>query len=257
VQPSANPAEFARILLSRLNAKQPVDLEAVAGALRLRIRGVNSTGFVGAMFPAEDGVGGLISFNGKIRESGRKRFTMAHEIGHYVLPDNFLAPSVCSSTDVGTWSSDNSLERAADIFATELLLPGEEVQRIVSENGVTITSAELIKSTFDVSFTAAAYRCVELTKDESALVVTVNGVIKHYKPSTSWRYRVFTNCALARYTMARELHDNPGTRELCGIVSAREWASESKYMEQGAKLWEESMYQIGYNTILSFLTVLN
>jgi len=252
-----NPEEFARILLSRLNAKQPADLEAVAGALRLRIRGVNSTGFVGAMFPAEDGIGGLISVNAQIRESGRKRFTIAHEIGHYVLPVNLVAPSVCSLTDVGTWGSANRFERAADIFATELLLPGQEVQRIVSENGVTITSAELIKSAFDVSFTAAAYRCVELTKDESALVVSVKGVVKRYKPSASWRYRIFTNCALGRYTMARELLHHPGTRELCGTVSPREWASEGKYTEQSAELWEESTYQIGYGTILSFLTVLN
>jgi hypothetical protein len=217
---------------------------------------VNSTGFVGAMFPAEDGVGGLISFNAKIRESGRKRFTIAHEIGHYVLPDNLAAPSVCSLTDVGTWSSDNRSERAADIFAAELLLPEQEVQRIVSENGVTINSAELIKSTFDVSLTAAAYRCVEVTKDESALVVTVNGVVKHYKSSSSWKYPIFTNRAPGPDTIARKLFENPEILESCGIVSSTAWAGDGRYTDPDDKLWEESVYQIGYGTILSFLTIL-
>jgi Zn-dependent peptidase ImmA (M78 family) len=47
------------------------------------------------MFPTEQGVGGLICV-AKIRESGRRRFTIAHEIGHYMLLDKSVAPSVCS-----------------------------------------------------------------------------------------------------------------------------------------------------------------
>ena len=95
MRPSEKPAEVARVLLSRLRANQPVDIEAVARALKLRVRDVSSTGFVGAMFPTEQGVGGLICV-AKIRESGRRRFTIAHEIGHYMLLDKSVAPSVCS-----------------------------------------------------------------------------------------------------------------------------------------------------------------
>jgi hypothetical protein len=208
------------------------------------------------MFPSEDGVGGLININTKIREGGRQRFTIAHEIGHYMLLDNMVAPSLCSFEDVGTWRSDSRRERAADIFAAELLLPEREVRPLISEHAVTFRTAELIKKTYNVSLTAAAFRCVELTKDECALVVTVDGVVKHYKPSASWRYLILTNRALGRGTMARELFDNP-TPILCGIVSTKDWASERTYIEPGAQLWEESIYQIGYDTILSFLTVLD
>jgi hypothetical protein len=232
-------------------------MEAVACALRLRIRGLESPAFVGAMFCAEGGIGGLISLNPKIRESGRRRFTIAHEIGHYALLHNLGEDSVCTLRDIGRWRKDSSKERAADIFAAELLLPEQEVQCIVSESGVTIKTAEHIKSTFDVSLTAAAFRCVELTKEECAFVVTVKGVVKYYEPSASWSYRILTKRAPAKSTMARELLDNPATLELCGTVSAEAWVRESGYMEQGAELWEQSTYQIGYNTILSFLTVLS
>ncbi len=257
MRPSAKPAEVAQVLLSRLAPKHPVDVEAIAEALELRIGRVNFTGLVGAMVPGADWVGGLINIDAKIRERGRQRFTIAHEIGHYMLLDKWAGPSVCSLMDVGTWSAGSSLERAADIFAAELLLPAEEVRGIVFEHGVTLKSAELIKSTFDVSLRAAAYRCVELTKEESALVVTVNGVVNHYKPSASWRYLVCTKCAVGQGTMARKLFDNPVTLELCGMVLPKAWASEIKYIEQGDELWEESVYQRGHDTILSFLTVLN
>ncbi len=257
MQSSPNPVELARILLSRLNAKQPADIETVARALQLNIRSMKSPAFIGATFRGGDGIGGFIVINPGIRESGRKRFTIAHEVGHYVLLHNLGAPSICSLGDVGTWRRDSSIERAADIFAAELLLPEQEVRSIVCEQGVTIRTAELIKNTFDASLTAAAFRCVELTQQECAFVVTVNGVVKYYEPSASWSYRILTKRAPAKSTMARELLDNPATLELCGMVSVGAWVKESGYIEQGVELWEHSIYQIGYNTILSFLTVLN
>jgi hypothetical protein len=218
---------------------------------------MKSPAFIGATFRARDGIGGLIVVNPDIRESGRKRFTIAHEIGHYVLLHNLGAPSLCSLGDVGTWRRDASVERAADIFATELLLPEQEVRRIVSEQAVTIQTAERIKSIFDVSLTAAAFRCVEVTEEECALVVTVNGVVKYYEPSASWNYRIVTKRAPPKSTMARELVDDPIRRELYGIVPARVWARESRHLDLEAELWEQSIYQVGYNTILSFLTVLS
>jgi hypothetical protein len=42
-----------------------------------------------------------------------------------------------------------------------------------------------------------------------------------------------------------------------GVVSAKEWVSEKHYMDLDDRLWEDSISQIGYNTILSFLTVMN
>lgn len=257
MQPSPNPVELARILLSRLNAKQPADIETIARALQLHIRSMTSPAFIGASVRGYDGIGGLIVVNPRIRQSGRKRFTIAHEIGHYVLLDNLGSPSVCSLADVGTWRRDSRIERAADIFAAELLLPEQEVRRIVSEHAVTFQTAERIKSTFDVSLMAAAFRCVEVADAECALVVTVNGLVKYYEPSASWNYRIVTKRAPPKSTMARELVDEPFKGELYGIVSARAWARESRHLDLEAELWEQSIYQVEYNTILSFLTVLS
>jgi hypothetical protein len=257
VAPSPSPVEVARILLSRLNAKEPVDIESVAGALQLHIRSMRSRAFIGASVRGDDGIGGLIVVDPGIRETGRKRFTIAHEIAHYVLLHNLGGPSVCSHTDVGTWRRDSRIERAADQFAAELLLPGQAVRSIVGEHGVTLKTAELIKSKFDASLTAAAFRCVELTEEECALVVTVKGVVKYYERSASWNYPILTKRAPAKSTMARKLIDNPIRRELYGIVPARVWARECQNLDLETELWEQSIYQVGYNTILSFLTVLS
>ncbi len=218
---------------------------------------MRSRAFIGASVRGDDGIGGLIVVDPEIRESGRKRFTIAHEIAHYVLLHNLGGPSVCSYMDVGTWRRDSRIERAADRFAAELLLPEQAVRSIVGEHGVTLKTAELIKNTFDASLTAAALRCVELTDEECAFVVTVKGVVKYYEPSASWSYRIPIKRPPAKGTMARELSDNPIRRELYDIVPARVWARESRSLDLETELWEQSIYQVGYDTILSFLTVLS
>ena len=58
-------------------------------------------------------------------------------------------------------------------------------------------------------------------------------------------------------TSARELFDDPSLGMFGGVVSTKEWVSEKHYTDLYDRLWEDSISQIGYNTILSFLTVMN
>jgi Zn-dependent peptidase ImmA (M78 family) len=68
---------------------------------------------------------GIIAVKNTIRESGRKRFTVAHEIGHRVLHG---ASSACSAADIANWSENaKQAEKEAYEFAAELLLPAGEI----------------------------------------------------------------------------------------------------------------------------------
>ena len=75
---------------------------------------------------------GAIIVRDSIREPGRKNFTVAHEIGHCVLPGHDKADLVCTSTEVGNWSdSAKEFEREANEFAAELLMPEVVVRQIM------------------------------------------------------------------------------------------------------------------------------
>jgi Zn-dependent peptidase ImmA (M78 family) len=66
-----------------------------------------------------------LSDNGSERDSeGRLRFTLAHEIGHWICHSQGEAapPVLCRSEDVGL-GADRLLEREANVFAAELLMP--------------------------------------------------------------------------------------------------------------------------------------
>jgi hypothetical protein len=248
-----SPQAFAQALLTSLNAKPPIDVEAIAQALQLDIRHVNSRAYDGAMFPFRYRAGGILTVNGNA-ERGRRRFTLAHEIGHYVLPSKASA-AACSLRSVVAWGHQKTRgERDADRFAVELLLPADDVRSMVSRQGLTIRTIEQIKKVFDVSLTAAAYRAVEFVEDESAVVVTIDGIVSHYHPSRTWHHRIRTNRPVGDYTAARHLFDGKWSHDLCDIIYLTEWV---KPADREAKVWEEAVYQASYSTVISLLTVLD
>jgi hypothetical protein len=86
----------------------------------------------------------------------RFRFTIAHEIGHWVchaLEGTDLAISYCRPIDL-TEAADRSLEREANVFAAELLMPEPAVRAGWGELG----SADALASRFDVSPSAMSWR---------------------------------------------------------------------------------------------------
>src|SRR5206468_1739595 len=79
----------------------------------------------------------------------RFRFTIAHELGHWIchaLEGANPAASYCRPVDL-TEAADRSLERDANIFAAELLMPEPAVRQAWSELG----DADQLAGRFDVS----------------------------------------------------------------------------------------------------------
>jgi hypothetical protein len=59
----------------------------------------------------------------------RRRFTLAHEVGHWVCQclEGKSAPVMCRAEDVSE-GTDRTLEREANVFAAELLMPEPAVR---------------------------------------------------------------------------------------------------------------------------------
>src|SRR5690348_11913762 len=86
----------------------------------------------------------------------RFRFTIAHELGHWIchaLEGADSAVSYCRPIDL-TEAADRSLEREANVFAAELLMPENAVRVAWSELG----DIDQVASRFDVSPSAMRWR---------------------------------------------------------------------------------------------------
>jgi Zn-dependent peptidase ImmA (M78 family) len=81
----------------------------------------------------------------------RRRFTLAHELGHWVcqVREGRGAPVMCRAAEVGV-GEGRELEREANVFAAELLMPEGEVQASASDGQ--------LAARFGVSGEAMAWR---------------------------------------------------------------------------------------------------
>jgi Zn-dependent peptidase ImmA (M78 family) len=118
----------ARYHAAFVDAELPVPVEAIAeDLLGLQVRESNKLAVSGMLLPAER----QIWLNGE--EVGpRRRFTLAHEIGHWICQhlEGRSAPVYCRAVDVQAEPTtvDRTLEREANVFAAELLMPEPAVR---------------------------------------------------------------------------------------------------------------------------------
>lgn len=172
------------------------------------------------------------------------------------MPGHGAISPVCSDNQIKMWAeSATNQEDAANRFASEFLLPSEQLIPIVEEKSASIETAKHISSEYQTSLTAAALKCVEVTNDSCALVVSVEGVVRQYRASKHWRYIIPTGCKLGLGTLAKHLLSNLNERQKTGVVDARAWAM-NKNMLPNADVVEDSILLPRYNTILSILTAI-
>jgi Zn-dependent peptidase ImmA (M78 family) len=102
-----------------------VPVEAIAeDLLGLYVEEVDLNGVSGLLYPAER----LIQVNANDAPT-RRRFTLAHELGHWVcqVQEGRGAPVMCRAEDVAPGAA-RAIEREANIFAAELLMPEPAVR---------------------------------------------------------------------------------------------------------------------------------
>lgn len=247
------PEDLARSLLRHLRVEQPVDLELVAFATGLSIRRESPTSFEGALTRIPGQAQGVVVVRRGSRGWGRERFTIAHEIGHYLLPGH--GSTVCSG-DAGmvlrAYGGDEQ-EVAANRFAAELLLPAAEVVPLVQKQRLSVAIVKSIAQKFSASLTVAAFQCMEVTEEICAAVVSVDGIRRSYRPSRAWNYFLPVGGMLDQRSVAARLGFEDATD--AAEVPAIAWTT-SKSMAPGAKLFENSIYLAPHSMTLSILTAI-
>jgi hypothetical protein len=150
LSPSAIVEEFSHDI--------PVDLEGMARTLGLPIEydpGLlsNISGKIIRSRRSPSGFRIIINANDPHR---RKRFTLAHELAHYVLHRDLIDDVVDNEMYRSTLSG--YLERQANSYAAKLLLPSEAIYLCHRRTPSVVTLARL----FDVSEEAMRIRLSEL-----------------------------------------------------------------------------------------------
>jgi len=142
--------QASRLLQSAGVSREPVSLRDVVSALNLEVVQTTGEPFLGeaALQPLGDAHAIVVRGAANAR---RRRFTIAHEIGHFVLHPGRLAPERGGAVNEA-WQLQ---EREADQFAAELLMPEDLVRAAVLEHGGDVAR---LADRFDVSLKAMQAR---------------------------------------------------------------------------------------------------
>jgi Zn-dependent peptidase ImmA (M78 family) len=111
----------------------PVPVESIAeDLLGLAIHEKELDGISGLLYPEERQI-----YVNASDIAGRRRFTIAHELGHWVCQclEGRGECVMCRAEDVSP-SADRSLEREANVFAAELLMPEPAIRQAVAEENM-------------------------------------------------------------------------------------------------------------------------
>jgi hypothetical protein len=248
-------AQLAGLLLDRFKISGKPDLEALCCLLGIRIREKAFERFDGVLIRGDDARRGIIGVNSAIQELGRKRFTIAHELGHFIIPYHRQMKTMCETALIESFSARLATrELEANEFATELLLPGKILRRRFDLDNPSLSQISLVAHEFDASLTAATWRFLALTKQPCAMVWTRAGRAVWYRTSDTLPFRLPLQELPAQPSVAGRLFAGESFPEGMQQVDAHLWFDPGPAGRIGT-LFEESTYYPGYNAVFTLLWV--
>ena len=126
-----------------------------------------------------------IFYNGKASPE-RRRFTIAHELGHFILHRGQRQSFNCDKESVYSGiDTIRVIEREADDFASNLLMPGDLLRDWISNQRIDLRVLSAIAKRFQVSFEALCIRFIKFTTQRAILVYWDNGFVKYEWRSSS------------------------------------------------------------------------
>ncbi len=126
----------------------------------------------------------------------RQRFTIAHELGHFVLHRAKRLTFNCDKAAVHLSLDDaGAIEREADEFASNLLMPGDVLRDSITNKKIDLYLLSDLAKAFGVSFEALCIRFIRYTEKRAILLHWDNGFLKY-----EWRSRsaVLNNTRIRR-----------------------------------------------------------
>lgn len=153
----------------------------------------NSHGISGALI--RNGNEFMIYYSSSINHVPYQRFSIAHEFGHYFLPEhpeNIFKDGIHYSAAGAKRNSKDPYEKEADYFSTCLLMP-----RFIFENEMYkfsdgMEAIKALANLFNTSLIATAIRYIELSDSPAMLIISSNGLIDAV--FSTKELRKFGNC---------------------------------------------------------------
>jgi len=255
------PDYCAKRVIAELGIESPKDLELLELIVRERGVIVQDKPLQGAEARiAILGRNAIISISSAIKDPHRRRFGIAHELGHFEMHRSEEYLAMCTHNDLDNWSTKQAgtqREREANEFAAALLLPEAFFAPRCKSREPSLEFAADLAHIFNVSLTATILRYLQFTEQPCAVVFAKDGYIKWFRSSKPFdKLEVFLEVKTkpdpaSRVASFFQGHPIAKTQIRAPLES---WLTPGNY-RRDATLLEQSWPIPSYNAVLTLLWI--
>lgn len=260
-----NPELAANRVLDELEIGGPEDLrelELVAFARGAMVRYSELHGSEARI--AMIGDRAVITVSSHVTRPQRRRFSVAHELGHLEMHRRKAPLILCVDDDLGAWQFGElakDLEVQANQFAASLLLPDRLIAPRITNAEPSIEHIVKLAEEFDTSLTATAIRYSQLTAEPVFVAFSQGGLVKWFWPSRFFQelkeelqIYIETQVRLSPESLAARVFSKGSSRAEAKQVPASAWLA-SDQLKPDASVLEQCIPMPRYSAVLSLLWV--
>lgn len=257
----SHPETMANRILDKVQVIVPEDLlllENIVWARRGRVVEEPLDG-ADAQLLLIPGKRAIITISSKIANRQRKRFSIAHELGHMELHRDEIKVNLCTRDDISDRGrvAKYDLEQEANQFASFFLMPERFVKEHYQDVENSMDAIQKVAGKFDVSLSAAALRFIDFVSDPVAVVFSRNGRIAWFKSTPDFNdMDVFVNVgeAVGFDTIAGKIFRGLSVPNRWQQTRASDWLKNEDF-RRDAVIKEWSFNMMNYETVMSILWI--
>jgi Zn-dependent peptidase ImmA (M78 family) len=204
----------------------------------------------------------IITVSTAVPDERRRRFAVAHEIGHLRLNRKGGGMVFCLAADLdpgetGARRGDGESELDANTFAAALLMPNALFGPRCRRCRPSLDLVRSLANEFDTSLTAAARRFTECTDEACAVVYSVGGRIRWFHPSKDFREAglfIPVGDKLDSYSLASSFFEGKPVPARAEHVDASSWFAPGRFRSDGLVL-EHSLAMPAHDAVITLLWI--
>jgi len=242
-------------IVRQLEIKTPrdIDIEGIAWVRGALVHELPLEGIEGRVVCGERRA--VITVKEGIPEEGRRRFVIAHELGHFELHRGKSQIALCTDEDlVYFYKRVRPEEGEASEFASELLLPEPLVRPTIQESTPDLERIAALAEEFRTSLTATALRFIDLCAERCAVVVSERRAVSWYRATGDFGYHLEPGTSLSEDSYAVDFFSGKEMPRDMRTVSASAWLS-GKRVASRDQIKEQSWGMARYGFVLTLLWV--
>lgn len=242
------PTQIARAVLRQLDIEDGhVPIEEIARACDITaIEELDNPPFVGCLVSLGKAQGTILLKSGQSDQ--RRRFTIAHELGHFLNPWHVPHESGqgCSDDDMSSTSrregnKKKKIEAQANEFAAEILMPHAGFMKRIKGRDPSTHLLNELQETFVTSKQATALRLVKLSSCPTAVVTAQQGrIVSIYRGNDFPFIHMDKGAPLPGGSVSRIFDGEQGVHSPLHEVEAIDWEINSP---EGSSLFEQVQVQ--------------